>query len=78
MVSKSNQIVSRVSLNIVHFLIYAVFSSRFPVSTTLATVTLVQSLLSIYSIDDKVSLWLQLGQACSLKTKHSKLDSQLS
>lgn len=56
--NESNQIVSRASLNIVHFLIYAVFPSMFPVSTPLATVILVQSLLSTYSIDDKVSLWL--------------------
>lgn len=58
MKNESNQIVSRASLNIVHFLMYAVFPSMFPVSTPLATVILVQSLLSIYSIDDKVSLWL--------------------
>lgn len=58
MTGESNQVASRISLNIVYFSIDAVFLSSFPVSTPLATVTLVQSLLSTYSTDDKVSLWL--------------------
>lgn len=58
MTGESNQAASRISLNIVYFLIDAVFLSSFPVSTPLAAVILVQSLLSTYSTDDKVSLWL--------------------
>lgn len=56
--SESNQVAPRISLSIVYFLIDAVFLSIFPVNTPLATVILVQSLLSTYSTDDKVSLWL--------------------
>lgn len=57
MTGESNQAASSISLNIV-YLIDAVFLSSFPVSTPLAAVILVQSLLSTYSTDDKVSLWL--------------------
>lgn len=56
--SESNQVAPRIALNIVYFLIDAVFLSSFPVNTPLATFILVQSLLSTYSTDDKVSLWL--------------------
>lgn len=58
MTSESNQVAPRISLNIVYFLIDAVFLSSFPVNTPLATAILVQSLLSTYSTDDKVSLAL--------------------
>ncbi|RMC13664.1 hypothetical protein DUI87_08741 [Hirundo rustica rustica] len=54
MTSESNQVAPGISLNIVYFLIDALFLSSFPVNTPLATVILVQSLLSTYSIDDKL------------------------